>query len=1048
MKAILKIFSYCLVSIVTFLLPACTDELQVSQDNITEFEGECNVSFDLQGMPLESALTRTAGDAVNSIRNLYVLMYKYPSVNSSDADLAYAFTTDSQCGNNIFDNVSLTISSSSMEDRNDFNGNETAESKTQKITTSKVLVARGYYKIFVVANLDKLSDFNLKKDDISSPEKLKNLQVSWNSTNISANDAMFGFFTNSAASGYDVINEDAPMLTVNGDSQHLHAWVKRTVSKVTVAFDGSQLHDNVNIYIKSVAIKDIPNSVKLGSPNSPDNLSSLITNGEKIIYTTESGGTNNTRVSKREPYFPNFTGTTDDKTAVENWRKQVHSENTNALYFFENLQGESTGNPDENGSWKQQTDYQVPGIPDDFTNSILKDTKEFGSYIEVEAYYKNERFGSQTEGNIIYRFMLGKNHTNDFNAERNYHYKLTLCFKNNANDVDWHIDYSDQPGIYIPEKIYVSYTYNTPTILPIRIVGHEVSDLSVEILKSNWGPDIDVPHFDGTVNPAGLSTGFLSLSYDGNPRIRENETNDENDQANVQAYWDKGFPLNTMRSYIDGSGHKIPDNELDKFGYKVNTRVTSENQTVFEADIPLFTRPLVIYKWAGWTGANPYYSSPRSAKIIVTGKFDGKEFEHIVDVVQVRRIENPAGIYRRHNNADPFAVTLMERDGEGGKHVTPVSYHTFKSDGAWRAIIYKSRSENGNTTNAWFSITAGSQNISRVGEYIQGDDNAEISFTYRPNGTIAQNEVRNGIIKIEYNNYTCTHYIFVRQGYAPMKIEDSSSLYWHTFNLYSGAEETHHPADGGSLFLRGNLSPAILDTNTASLGEALSSLNVIGDNAGTTTGTMTVATIKNITRKDFSNSNISLNRNNTTYNPWTEGRIPDVTEWATLLNENANATLNRAFGVLYGDGATSTQSTPDNAFRCLHNDVTNGKSSKGMRGTFVYNSDDGRNLFLPIGPTGYGRRKISSQAQAQYGFGDSYTEDKINRGDRAPLYNLWSNEGAIYWGQKKNDGTPASNGKDSNSWDINYKSYDFDYMDAEENKTSACFIRLVQDSAP
>ena len=32
--------------------------------------------------------------------------------------------------------------------------------------------------------------------------------------------------------------------------------------------------------------------------------------------------------------------------------------------------------------------------------------------------------------------MLGKNVTTDYNAERNYHYKLTLVLKNFANDVD------------------------------------------------------------------------------------------------------------------------------------------------------------------------------------------------------------------------------------------------------------------------------------------------------------------------------------------------------------------------------------------------------------------------------------------------------------------------------------------------------------------------------------------------------------------------------------------------------------------------------------
>ena len=32
----------------------------------------------------------------------------------------------------------------------------------------------------------------------------------------------------------------------------------------------------------------------------------------------------------------------------------------------------------------------------------------------------------------------------DYNAQRNYHYKLTLRFNGYANDVDWHIDYKKE----------------------------------------------------------------------------------------------------------------------------------------------------------------------------------------------------------------------------------------------------------------------------------------------------------------------------------------------------------------------------------------------------------------------------------------------------------------------------------------------------------------------------------------------------------------------------------------------------------------------------
>ena len=1050
MKSIYKVFTFLSLTLLMATLPACTDDRDDFFNNgAGNLEGECEVSFDLQGMPLADAMTRTAGDAIKSVRNLYVFFYNA----EGDGELAYAFTSDAGCANDVF-RRNLTLSAENV-DRNDFNPGSsewqgTGESATQKVSTSQVRVDRGKYYVYAVANVDDFSAADFSAEDVKTPELLRKYQLRWNASNIAANDAMFGFFTTESDAGYDVINEDAPVVTLATNNQTLHAWVKRAVSKVTVAFDGSQLHDNVNVYIKKVSIKDIPLNCNLGSTNTPTSMQQLITYGEEIVYNNTTGISNATRISSREPYFPNFTSTTDDDEAVAQWKKDVHSQTTNALYFFENCQGKATGEVDKNGSWKQQTDIDGNGIPDDRDNGIQKDTKAYGTYIEVEAYYTNDNFGSQTKGKIVYRFMLGMNTTNDFNSHRNNHYKLTLCLKNNANDVDWHVDYSDEPGIYIPDTIYVSYTYNTPTILPIRIVGHNVQDLNVEITQANWNPDDStIPQFRGTTDPAGLATGFLSLTFDDSPRIRDNEVFGTGDQDRVKQYWDNGNPNNVKRNYIN-NGSKRAWADLDPHGYNVQNRRTSEGYNVFEADIPLFTRPLVIYKWAAWSGANPYFSSPRSGKIRVTYTVDGKTEYKDVNVIQVRRVENPTGIYRRHDNDEKFDVVLLERNGEGGTHSTPVNYIHFKSVGAWRAIIYRSTTGGGNDAAAWFTLSAGSQRVSRTGAYIQGDDDSEIAFTYKPNGTIPQNSVRCGIIKVEYNDYTCTHYIFVRQGYAPMKLEDSGSLYWHTFNMYSGTQETNHPCEGGSLFVRGRWAPAILDSNTSGFGQAVTSLQALTDENGTIgTVSVPIANSGNTARQNFpNNGSRTLSRNNTALNPWTQGRVPDVTEWATLLNENANAWVNRAFGVLYGDGATTTQTNPEQVYGCLHNDVTTGRTVKGMRGAFVYNTDNGRNLFFPIGAKGYGRRKVGAGGQLQYGFGDNYSTLEIDQPRRALLYHLYTNEGAIYWGARENAATAASNNKKSNAWDINYKTYDFDYMDAAENVTAATLIRLVQDTPP
>jgi len=79
----------------------------------------------------------------------------------------------------------------------------------------------------------------------------------------------------------------------------------------------------------------------------------------------------------------------------------------------------------------------------------------YGSYIEVKAHYVSRNEGDMSAGEIAYRFMLGKDTDTDYDAQRNYHYKLTMKFNGYANDVDWHIDYEREPGIIIPNPYYI-----------------------------------------------------------------------------------------------------------------------------------------------------------------------------------------------------------------------------------------------------------------------------------------------------------------------------------------------------------------------------------------------------------------------------------------------------------------------------------------------------------------------------------------------------------------------------------------------------------------
>ena len=121
-------------------------------------------------------------------------------------------------------------------------------------------------------------------------------------------------------------------------------------------------------------------------------------------------------------------------------------------------------------------DNQHISFPDgnDPDDPGYRDGKPCGTYIEVEGFYISNTAENPGKGAIFYRFMLGKNADDDYNAERNFHYKLTMRFQGSANDVDWHIDYQEDPGIYVPNPYYISYLYDHSMMLPVKIKGKPV----------------------------------------------------------------------------------------------------------------------------------------------------------------------------------------------------------------------------------------------------------------------------------------------------------------------------------------------------------------------------------------------------------------------------------------------------------------------------------------------------------------------------------------------------------------------------------------------
>ena len=148
----------------------------------------------------------------------------------------------------------------------------------------------------------------------------------------------------------------------------------------------------------------------------------------------------------------------------------------------------------------------------------IKDGIPYGTYIEVVGHYYSTANGAVSEGDIKYRFMLGKDVKRNCDAERNYHYKLTLRLRGNANDYDWHIDYKETDGFDIPNPWYISYLYNHDAIMPFKYTppqGWKVIKIEAKIIENPWYPtevpsDEQVAPFNQEANRA-LGNGFLSL---------------------------------------------------------------------------------------------------------------------------------------------------------------------------------------------------------------------------------------------------------------------------------------------------------------------------------------------------------------------------------------------------------------------------------------------------------------------------------------------------------------------------------------------------------
>lgn len=1031
---------------------ACQDDLLYKGGEIGE--GESLVSATVKFKPLTPALngnTRAAGDIIKSIKSLCVLMYNEEGRLLKAYPLKYAgeeVTTPSE-GEYTLKNMDRSGDKKTESIGGENKELSSAESQTPH-ADFKLTIPYGRYRIYAVANISDLLTNENYSNAIQTIESLKSISLTWDTETIANNNQMFGYFT---VTGSGQSND---LAVINQSKASLHAWIRRAASKVTVAFDGSRLNDNVYIYIQSVTLKDIPRNCFLGKENKVgENLTNPPSQDEKETVLWKDG---ETFTYSKDADFHNWPAVTAGRRKTlgieENGKipsnevtderldiKKYHTENTPALYFYENIQGTgkdkrqdatgSNGNPDGV--------LDAPGLPGD-PGYIEKDDKPYGTYVEVKGYYR----AINSEGPITYRFMLGKDVKTDYNAERNHHYKLTLCFNKDANDVDWHIEYQEDKEIIAPDPYYISYLYDQDAVLPIKLKGTDFSNykLKAEIIENNWKPDTDDDvYWKGTPANDGVWHGFLSLAKT-TDKIIGDDKHYKTDGTWNKTYWQTTHPEKGKRTY-DLTEGEHPDNFGD---YKIE-----KSESGLIAQIPFYSRAKQMIPTSGYTGNNPYVAYRRKArvKISLVNKETEEEIKDKsteITIYQVRRCVNPKGIWRSWDNAEDFHVVMKILKSEDA-----TSFSTYHSDGPWRAKVE--------------TVSIGDEGfvyIEGAGEdgYIQGRDDTPMDFFVKfKDKCSSPQKVRCAIILVEYNNYTCKHRILVRQGYAPLSLNDSN-IKWHTCNMYSKTEETLSPLEEGSMFKFANWDDAILATNNLTYGPrekiaddyefllANKESKKWRDIGATKTGTYPIS----FTEVDVTNVI------GATTNP-TKVRVASQQDYETLRNEP-----NRefAYGVLYGDGARETKETLSDVYEYMrNNEQESQRSEKGMRGCFVYNKVTGNNLFFPIGASGNGRRKNdkewynnhpSEEGMLQYPFrSELYTEKPTDYNYptlpyRPLFYDVYRRPGATYW---LKDLKSAPNTTTPTYLDINYFTFDFSIGDNEcvqgEYGTSACFIRCVED---
>lgn len=1005
---------YSIITVIAsvLMIQSCADDRYLFDNGVTG-EGEAVLTAEISFKNYTPALTRAPGNSLNGIKNLFVFVY------TEDGALV---DVQEYSG----DALNITPNTTPPDDGEgvDVNDNGELALATSKATLNLKL-PYGKYQIYAAANIrgEYATILRDREGEIKTADGLKSVKVRWDDVNVANDDQMFGYFMEltgdeqvpSSSKGFG-----PKTITIDKPDMRISAWLRRLASKVTVAYDASGLNDGVWIYIKNVTVHDIAAECFLGKENTPENEDEVLNRRTGQFNQPDASYTpaiDNTRIT----YAGNPSANIYDKnqSGLELYNGLVtpdgkpkllgsdHSANSDALFFYENIQGDFKDDPNSVDYDKRQhgfgKDQVGTNIRDDIDNNDYKDRVKYGTYVEVEAYYISINQENPSQGPIKYRFMLGKDITYNYDVERNYHFKLTLGFKGWANQPDWHIDYDiPDPNLEVPPFYRVSYLYQQKSSLPVK-VSENCKSLRVDIIENNWAPSdpttLQFPAatiqsepstYQFTWNQAafnayystlttieGISVpvntnkpwlGFLALNMPTAQevselpvtvpvRIPENPATGQ--PAMYYTFKQQAAGQTALQNYYNSNygqgsqGYSVFNREDLTLGehpgncplnsWSVDSVDDGTDKNNKIVKVPLWTRAKTMIEGSGFSGNNPYEYFVRKATLRVTAEFDMGEG------VPDRTLTKYVTVLQEPRVVNPKAIWRKGGSEASDFHVVLMTSRNSNQHSNYIPIQsdgqWTAYVETG--TNVSLSTSNTTLGEEKDGK-IYGKTGSQIDFKINIEGDGC------AIVDVLYHNNNCAHKIFVCQGY-----EGTQSLggkEWSNYTLVSATEtgtdnvynavETSNPMILGSLFRRGRITEGILETNNNR-----TNFGPFQNPGASGKFDLTGGGSKTWDEIGCEGSNDNPAPMGTFVINGLNYKVPELADFNQLKSN-----CEFALGILYGDGATETSDNFATATGFWRGDQD---PNKGVRCVIAYDAKNktAHQVVFPLGKDGYGRRK-------------------------------------------------------------------------------------------